>query len=146
MVPSPKLPMKVMLSESTSTLSRIRPHAELIQQIPSKLRASRTKSALTPSTRRKSSPILTQNVLVKITALLISIILRAKINTSRTTSHHQKITPIAINLLLNSSCSTPVSNQVQIKSKSMTRLASRLLSSCLLPSYSSWSSTILSRL
>lgn len=127
------------LLESTKTAFKISLHAELM---PPMMVHSRTKNAHQPSTRINSRPTLINIVRAKTTALLTSMILRRSHNTTRPTSQAQKMTKSAINQLLNSSFSTPVSNQVPNKRKRMMRSANKLLSSCLLLSFSSWCSTI----
>lgn len=105
---------------------------------------SRIKNARIPSTRRNCRLISKQNVWAKLTALSTSTISTRNHSTTRTTSQRQKMAT-ATDPLLNSSFSTPASNQVLNKRRSMMRSANKLLSSCLLLSFSSWSSTILNR-
>lgn len=139
MEPSRRLSMVIQkhtqrLLESTKPASLIWLLAELMRLMRM---YSRTRSARPPSTLVKSKPILIQNAKARIIANSRSMILMRRINSPRTTSQKRKKTQIVINLHLNSSCSTPVSNLLQNKKKRMTRSANKLLSSCLSLSFSS---------
>lgn len=107
---------------------------------------SKTKSALAPSARIKSKPLLTRNAPAKTIALSQSTISRAPRSTTRTISQIQKVTLSATSLPLNSSSNTPASNLLWTKKRSLMRLANKPLSSCLSPLSSFWFSIISNRL